>query len=151
VVTDSDEHDEEGHIIEDGQTRSLMVEKRLFRKLNDLKRELSPPLRYGEEKPAMILAGWGSTYGVLKETVDALNTNGVKSAMFLFNEIYPLPDGDYITELEKAKSTVCIEGNATGQFAGFFRMQTGFEFQDVITRYDGRPFTAEYILNKLGA
>ncbi len=33
VVTDSDEHDEDGHIIEDAATRIKMVEKRLFKKL----------------------------------------------------------------------------------------------------------------------
>lgn len=150
VVTDSDEHDEEGHIIEDGPTRTSMVDKRILRKLNALKKELSPPIRYGEEYPEMLLVGWGSTYGVLKETVDTLNTRGVRSALLLFNEIYPLPDGDYISDLEHAKSTVCVEGNATGQFAGFLRMQTGYEFQNIITRYDGRPFTVDYILNKLG-
>lgn len=32
VVTDSDEHDEEGHIIEDAETRVKMVEKRLLEK-----------------------------------------------------------------------------------------------------------------------
>jgi 2-oxoglutarate ferredoxin oxidoreductase subunit alpha len=150
VVTDSDEHDEEGHIIEDGDTRDRMVDKRVFRKLNDIKKELSPPIRYGEEKPDVLLVGWGSTYGVLKESVDALNAKGIKSAMFLFNEIYPLPDGDYIGELKNAKSAVCVEGNATGQFASLVRMQTGFEFHEIITRYDGRPFTVEYILNRLG-
>jgi 2-oxoglutarate ferredoxin oxidoreductase subunit alpha len=149
VVTDSDEHDEEGHIIEDGLTRNRMVDKRIFKKINSIKAELSPPIRYGEENPDMLLAGWGSTYGVLKETVDALNASGKKTAMLFFNEIYPLPDGDYIRELELAESTVCVEGHATGQFAGFFRMQTGFKFHDIITRYDGRPFTVEYILREL--
>jgi len=32
VVTDSDEHDEEGHLIEDAATRTTMTEKRVFRK-----------------------------------------------------------------------------------------------------------------------
>ena len=33
VVTDSDEHDEEGHIVEDAETRKKMVDKRLFKKM----------------------------------------------------------------------------------------------------------------------
>ena len=32
VVTDSDEHDEEGHIVEDAETRIKMVQKRLLKK-----------------------------------------------------------------------------------------------------------------------
>ena len=42
VVTDSDEHDEAGHMIEDAATRSQQVQKRL-RKLDGLKQEITQP------------------------------------------------------------------------------------------------------------
>ena len=42
VVTDSDEHDEAGHMIEDAATRNAQVQKRL-RKLNGLRREIAAP------------------------------------------------------------------------------------------------------------
>ena len=41
VVTDSDEHDEEGHIVEDAETRIKMVDKRLFKNCLLLRRRLS--------------------------------------------------------------------------------------------------------------
>ena len=44
VVADSDEHDEEGHIIEDAETRNAMVEKRLFKKLPLMQAEIDPPI-----------------------------------------------------------------------------------------------------------
>ncbi len=46
IVTDSDEHDEEGHIIEDAETRVRMVEKRLLRKL--------PLIRAGNRRSVFI-------------------------------------------------------------------------------------------------
>jgi 2-oxoglutarate ferredoxin oxidoreductase subunit alpha len=151
VVTDSDEHDEKGHIIEDAETRVRMVEKRVLKKLEALRAELSPPLLYGSEGPDTVLAGWGSTYGVLKEAVDSLNAEGVSSAMLFFNELYPFPRGDFMDILKKAKTAVCVEGNATGQFARLVRSETGFEFHRLITRFDGRPLSVEYILRGLDA
>ncbi len=71
VVTDSDEHDEEGHIIEDADTRIKMVQKRLLRKLPDIKAEMGLPLFIGHPEPDVIVAGWGSSYGVIKEAVDS--------------------------------------------------------------------------------
>ncbi|TNF53408.1 2-oxoacid:acceptor oxidoreductase subunit alpha, partial [bacterium] len=57
VVTDSDEHDEEGHIIEDTETRIKMVEKRLLKKLPLIRQEVDPPLLYGDTHPEIVLAG----------------------------------------------------------------------------------------------
>jgi 2-oxoglutarate ferredoxin oxidoreductase subunit alpha len=42
VVTDSDEHDEDGHLIEDAATRVQMVDKRLFRKMPLIRSEITP-------------------------------------------------------------------------------------------------------------
>jgi 2-oxoglutarate ferredoxin oxidoreductase subunit alpha len=149
VVTDSDEHDEDGHLTEDAPTRNRMVEKRLFLKLGDMRKEINPPLLYGSGKPDILLTGWGSTYGVMKEAVDVLNEEGRAASMLFFSEIYPMPDGDYMSMLEDTGTTVCIEGNATGQLANLIRMEKGFEFSLRINKYDGRPFTVEYIMRKL--
>ena len=47
VVADSDEHDEEGHLIEDAETRVRMIEKRLFEKLPLIQAEMEPPILRG--------------------------------------------------------------------------------------------------------
>jgi len=41
-----------------------------------LKQEIISPRFYGPEKAETLLIGWGSTYGVIKESVDMLNKNG---------------------------------------------------------------------------
>ena len=148
VVTDSDEHDEEGHLIEDGPTRNAMMEKRLFRKLPQIRGEMAQPLFYGHKEPAVVLVGWGSTFGILKETVDALSET-MQVALLHFSEIYPLPEPTFLDVLEKASLTINVEQNATSQFAGLLRAETGFQFHKHMNRYDGRPWTIESFLEEL--
>jgi len=161
VVTDSDEHDEDGHLVEDAETRVKMTDKRLFKKIPLIRREIGPPLFYGDADPEIVLVGWGSTYGVIKEAVDELspphpplNKGGARVgiAMLHFSEIFPFPGTDvfdFLSLLRKAGRTICIEQNATGQFARLMRAETGFEFTSAINRYDGRPFTVESLLGEL--
>ena len=151
VVTDSDEHDEEGHIIEDAETRVRMVDKRLLRKMPLIREEISPPLLHGDENAETVICGWGSTYGVMKEAVDVLG-GGRSIAMLHFSEIYPFPGTsrfDYLSLLEKAERAICIENNATSQFAHLMRAETGFEFGDRMGRFDGRPYLLDELLEKL--
>jgi 2-oxoglutarate/2-oxoacid ferredoxin oxidoreductase subunit alpha len=149
VVTDSDEHDEEGHIIEDGETRTQMVIKRLFQKLVYLRRDINPPSFYGSENPEIIITGWGSTYGVMKDAVDTLSKD--KSiAMLHFSEVFPLPETDtWLDVLMNARLAVCVENNATGQFARLVKSETGYVFNAIINRFDGRPFLAEELIGEL--
>jgi 2-oxoglutarate ferredoxin oxidoreductase subunit alpha len=151
VVVDSDEHDEEGHIAEDAETRVRMVDKRLFKKLELIRQEIEPPSFYGHISPEVVIAGWGSTYGVMKEAVDRLSSDR-KIAMLHFSEIYPFPSSakfNYSDILNNAKISICIENNATGQFARLMRAETGFEFKAKINKYDGRPFTLEGLIGEL--
>lgn len=151
VVTDSDEHDEEGHIVEDAETRIRMVNKRLFKKLPLIRKDIEPPYFYGAENPDVIITGWGSTYGVMKEAVDALAAD-CKIAMLHFSEIYPFPSAgkfNYMKKLRDAQVTICIENNATGQFARLMKTETGYTFNSLINRFDGRPFLLEDLVRKI--
>ncbi len=153
VVTDSDEHDEEGHITEDAGTRVNMLRKRLFRKLPLIRQEMEPPLFYGDDNPRVVIAGWGSTYGVMKEAVDLLSGD-MSIAMLHFSAICPFPSTakfDYLSILNNADVSVCVENNATGQFARLMRAGTGYEFSAGINKYDGRPFTLEGLGGEIDA
>lgn len=153
VVTDSDEHNEEGHIIEDAATRIKMVDKRFFKKLPLIQREIEPPLFYGRNKPEIVIIGWGSTYGIMKDAVDILSKKK-NIAMLHFSEIYPFPSVDkfdYLGMLEEAKMTICVEQNATGQFAQLMKTETGFKCSAMMNRYDGRPYLLEEFLGELYA
>jgi 2-oxoglutarate ferredoxin oxidoreductase subunit alpha len=153
VVADSDEHDEEGHIIEDAETRIKMVQKRLLKKLPQIKKEIETPLLYGDSSPEIVLVGHGSTYGVMKEIVDIYSKDR-KIAMMHFSQIYPFPEldrFDYIEFLKNASTVISVENNASGQFAKLMRTETGFEFTQQILKYDGRPFTIENLKEEVDA
>ena len=150
VVTDSDEHTEAGHLIEDAQIRREMVEKRLFRKIESIRREIEPPVYFGPENAATVLVSWGSTYGIVREAAEKLADKRV--GMLHFSEIYPFPGRekfDYAGLLNSAERRICIENNATSQFAQLLEAQTGCTITDRITRYDGRPYLVEELLEEL--
>ncbi len=151
IITDSDEHDEEGHIIEDPETRIQMVEKRLFKKIPLIKEDMSSPEFYGDDKPDTVLIGWGSTWGVLKEVVDMLSKNK-RIALIHFQEVFPLPNTgklDYLGIFKDAKITICIENNATSQFSRLIKAETGLGFTHHIRRFDGRPFFADLLARRI--
>ncbi len=150
VITDSDEHDEDGHLIEDAETRIKMVEKRYLRKMPLIREEIEPPLLYGSGEPEITLVCWGSNYGVVKETVDELSAKR-NVAMLHFSELYPFPadDSGFMDIIRGSRLAVCIENNVSGRFARLVRAETGFEFRERINRFDGRPFTLEELLEEI--
>jgi len=150
VITDSDEHDEEGHITEDLGIRVRMVDKRL-RKGRGICGEALPPQATGHESPDLLLVGWGSTKGAMEEAGAVLRDKGKRVGTLHFSQVWPLVADLFVPRLEKAGHVVCIESNATAQFARLIRRETGFHIGRHILRYDGLPITTEYILRQLEA
>lgn len=148
VLSDSDEHDENGNIIEDGATRKMMVEKRA-KKMEGLALEMDEPVLYGSPGPDILLLGWGSTYGALREAVDMLSAEGERAALLHFSDIWPLPVEELGKLLPQVPKSFCVENNATAQFAALLRGQTGLQVGHSILKYDGRPFTAGEIYREV--
>jgi len=148
VVADSDEHDEDGHISEDHGMRVAMVEKRL-RKLELLKQEAIAPELDGERDADLLLVCWGSSQGPVQEAAVVLRGQGSSVASLHFSQVWPLVPPQFLDILQAAGEVVCVEGNATGQFARLIQRETGFAIPGRIARYDGLPFTARYILDRL--
>ncbi|HOA98145.1 MAG TPA: 2-oxoacid:acceptor oxidoreductase subunit alpha, partial [Acetivibrio saccincola] len=149
VLADSDEHDEYGLITESAEVRKNMCEKRL-RKMELLKEELIEPSFYGEDEPDVLLLGWGSLDGPMREAVGLLNKNtGKKYAALVFGDIWPLPVKMLNEMHKKAKTIINVEQNATGQLASVIRAETGITCHRSILKYDGRPISRDEIYNKL--
>lgn len=157
VVTDSDEHDEDGHIVEDAETRVKMVEKRFLKKLPLVRAEMAPPLVYGASEPETVIVCWGSNYGVVREAVGRINAGGTGSgglAMLHFSEVWPVPGTDsfdWVQYLARAGRTICLENNAGGQLSHLLRLEAGVVFDQNINRFDGRPFLLEELEESLSA
>jgi len=142
---DSHEHNEDGFITEDYDTRTKMVDKRL-RKIDSISNESIPAEIIGSKNYKTLVVGWGSTYGVIKEAVEVLNDNDL--AFAYFKQVYPLPNNTKEI-LSKAKNRIIIENNATSQFGQLIKSHTGLEFNKQILKYNGMPFSLEEIIKKL--
>lgn len=148
VVADSDEHNEEGHIDQTADNRILMMEKRM-RKLKGLTMEMEGPDVYGPQEADVTLIGWGSSYGPLAETVELLNEEGQSLNLVHFTHIYPIKSEEIRNMITGKGTTVCVESNATGQFAQLLKAEAGISVDMNLLRYDGMPFTPGYIMRAL--
>ena len=148
MVTDSDEHNEEGHLIEDAETRTGMMQKRL-RKTEGLKKEIGKPRVYGTTQAETTLIGWGSTYGAIKEAVDQALRDSLSINLVHLSEIWPFPAEATARALQGAKRIIAVENNATAQLAHLLRAETGYQVSGKILKFDGRPLYPAQILKQL--
>jgi 2-oxoglutarate ferredoxin oxidoreductase subunit alpha len=154
-IANSDEHDEFGYSIEgfNNEMRKKQMEKRL-RKLNGVLKELPKPKIFGPEKAKITLVGWGSIKGPVLEALPHLaNVNYVHfPAPFPLFPLRGISRGETKSEAKKmlgrAKEVVCVENNATGQFAEILG-QHGIKVASKINKYDGRPFFPEEIVDRV--
>lgn len=148
VLVDSDEHDEYSHITESAHVRNIQMEKRMG-KLELIKEDIMEPEFLGEEGLDILLVGWGSTYGALKEGVELLNKDGIKTGALSFGDIYPLPQKLLTKYVSKAKMIINVEQNFTGQLGKFIASETGILMDKSILKYDGRQLNGEEVYNRV--
>lgn len=148
VLIDSDEHTEYSHITESSQVRNEQMEKRM-RKIDSIKSELEEPEYFGDEKIDVLLVGWGSTYGALKEAVELLGRDGVKVGALSYGDLLPLPDKKLRKYRDIAKKVINVEQNFTGQLGKLIAQETGILMDYSILKYDGRQLTAEEICKRV--
>ena len=146
VCVDSDEHDEGGSITEDPGVRKAMVDKRL-KKLARIGEDSRAPELYREKEDfTKLILGWGSNFHVIKEAM--LRRGKSEEAFLHFSQVYPFPE-QALRYMQKAKEVVCVENNATGQFAKLILRETGFKVHRNVLKYDGFPFSVEALVRDL--
>lgn len=134
-----DEHDEAGEISEDPENRTRMMRKRLGKPLG---LDLSRYVEYqGPASPALLLVGWGSTWGVLAEVRERLARSGQAVGHLHLAALQPFPADAVVQHLAAAARVLVVENNATGQLAGLLRRElaTGAGWESCL-KYDGNPF-----------
>jgi len=148
VVADSDEHTPDGHLTEDLAVRVKMHDKRL-RKLASLVKELNGITTAGAPGAPLTLTCWGSSLGPVAEAVNRLNESGTPARLVHLSELWPFPRTAVTAALRGAQKLVLVEMNATGQLNRLLRQETGITADHLVLKYDGAPFTPEYILEGL--
>lgn len=147
VIVDSDEHTEEGHITESAVVRIAMANKRLQR-LEQLKNEVQEPWFFGQVDPEILLLSWGSLAGPVREAIELLEEDYSIGAL-IFGDIYPLPTKLLKDLLPNVTMLINVEQNATGQLAALIRQEALIACTHSILRYDGRPMSVQYILDRV--
>jgi 2-oxoglutarate ferredoxin oxidoreductase subunit alpha len=86
------EHDELGHPTGSPKLHTQMTAKRR-KKLQTLATKLPTPAVYGPPEGNVLLIGWGSTQGPIKEAVDRARAAGDSVSAIHIKHISPLPNG----------------------------------------------------------
>ncbi len=144
VKANSYEHDEYGITTEDPEIITKGHEKRL-KKMHALEEYLKTKETvkvYGKEESEAVVITWGSSKGAVVEACENL---GVKLVQPLY--LMPLP----VWEIEKHvknERVIVAELNSTGQLARWLRYH-GINVDGTLLKYDGRPFTVDWIEERL--
>ncbi|MEZ5299554.1 MAG: thiamine pyrophosphate-binding protein [Verrucomicrobiales bacterium] len=143
------EHDEWGHPSANPVQHQKMNARRR-EKLKMLADELQPPTVYGDESGEVLLIGWGSTYGPIREAVDRSRAAGRQMGQVHLRHIHPMPPG--IDEIaERYQHVFVVEMNdeglyGCGQLATLLRARYGSAKFQSICKTDGLTFRIREIL-----
>lgn len=147
IYADSDEHNEEGHITEDAQTRVNMVEKRFYKKMAGLSLEIEKPVAFNLEKAEKVLVGFGSTCGVIREACERLKDKNFGCVHLA--QVWPFPTADLSLLLDGKSNIITVENNAGGQLGKLLMREAGIKTSCSVLRYDGRPFNVDYLVERI--
>ena len=148
VKANSYEHDEKGLTTEDPGMITKMVDKRMS-KLPHLMRDLAGRglVRVlGDGDSSKVIVSWGSTKGAIVEA-NRLLGNEFKFVQIML--LAPFPGKEVKRHLEGASLLVDVENNREAPLAQLVELHTGYRVDNRIVKYDGRPFTADELAEKL--
>jgi 2-oxoglutarate ferredoxin oxidoreductase subunit alpha len=146
-IASSYEHRENGYFTEEIEPCRKINERRM-RKMETLTTLLPPVKLEGREDADVTLVCWGATYGPAYEAMDWLKKKGVTANLLHIKYLLPLQPG--VREiLEKTKRPIIIEGNITAQLGGLIAEKAGIDIQSKVLDYSGRPFTPDFIMEKV--
>jgi len=141
------EHDQEGRPSEGTANRKKMMDKRL-KKIENVR--ITNPIHVDApyEEPDVLIIGMSSTGGTIQEARTRLEKDGIRSNQLMVRQIYPFPADLVQPYLEKAKTVVVIENNATAQLADQIKLRVGYaEKIKNLLKYDGTPFLPSEVHN----
>jgi 2-oxoglutarate ferredoxin oxidoreductase subunit alpha len=145
------EHDEMGHPTGSPKLHMQMTAKRRD-KLRLLARELPAPEVYGPAEGEVLLVGWGSTMGPLREAVDRAKGQGLVISALSIKSLNPLPEGlgDILRRFRKIYVVELNDGGIYGysQFASLLRARYLLDIES-INKTDGLAFRVREILERL--
>ncbi len=148
----TDEHDERGHITESTENRVRMMEKRMG-KLALAAREIPADRKaklHGPADAEVTIVGWGTTKGSIQDAMEILQQeDGITVNFLQVRLMRPFPAGEVKAILGRARHTLLVEENYSGQLGDILRAHTGITLNQRLIKYDGRPFSEEELVEAL--
>src|SRR6056297_371523 len=151
-LASGNEHNEVGHISEDPDNRTIQMNRRMS-KLDAIRDELTEnadhqPV-YGPEDADYGILSFGSTKGVIEESVDRLNDDGHSVKAMNVSDIMPFPKDEVTQFLESVDESLVVEMNASAQFRRHIQGQLGRFGEKLysLLKYDGNPFEPEEVVS----
>lgn len=147
VVVDSDEHDEDGHLIEAAEISGRMAGKRV-RKAATLQNAtlLPPPEIAGDPDGRPLVVSWGSSY----ETIKEVPGRGKEFAHLHLRQLWPLDSKALANLFKRASAVIVVESSVGAELAALLRRVALHPVDHTITRNDGRPMNIEELARKIG-
>lgn len=153
----SDEHNEYGHVMSDveaglphaREARIKMHAKRMQKMKTMVETgDAQAPILEGDPSAETTFMTWGSSYGYAKAAIKLLAAEGIKVNHVHFTDVYPIPRDKTLAVLKKCKRIISVEANMCNSLCTQVLAQTAFEVTEHINRWDGEPFTGEYIVGE---
>ncbi len=146
------EHDEFGHPTSSPALHARMTAKRR-RKLQALAESLPTPPLYGAPEGDVLLIGWGSTRGPIREAVNRARAAGQAVSALHLRHLHPLPLGldrlfagfHHVRVVEMNDEGVY----GYGQLAGLLRARYGNPKIRSLNKTDGLAFKVREIIERL--
>jgi 2-oxoglutarate ferredoxin oxidoreductase subunit alpha len=150
MLANGNEHDEHGYTTIDPVGVVAMADKR-FRKSKGLADEiggLEPVKVFGISDPDVTLVGWGSTKGPALEALKLLGAEGIKARFVQIVYMEPFPTLDFMKAMKGPGKSILLETNITNQLGRLIKEHTGFEFDDIHSKYNGRAYSLREIADE---
>ena len=144
------EHDEWGHPSGNPENHQMMVDRRRD-KLKAMADDIPLPKVYGDDSGDVLLIGWGSTYGPIREAVSVAKDQGKKISSIQLRHLNPMANG-FEKIFDNYDHVVVVEINdqglyGSGQLATLLRARYCDPKIRSITKTDGLPFRIREILD----
>lgn len=146
-----DEHDELGHITEDHEIRTMMVDKRM-RKLEIALQEIEDEdkaIVYGNEDSDYAIISWGSTKGAILDAMDMLRSEGYRLKFVQVKLLHPFPKDRVLNLIGNSKFLIDIEHNKTAQFGQIVKREILRDIDYYVLKYNGRPMSLSEVYSAL--
>jgi 2-oxoglutarate ferredoxin oxidoreductase subunit alpha len=143
-----------GGIEKDSLTGNISYDPANHQKMTDLRRDKvlgvdvpDQEVAWGDDSGELVVVGWGSTYGPIKQAVNRWIEKGAKVSHVHVRHIWPLPAnlGQLLSRFDK----VLVPEMNTGQFKTVLRDQLLIDAES-LAKTSGQPFTIAELEDAIG-